>query len=230
MLLYAILRGTWRLLPADVRSWPGLRRMTQPLAGRFREHNQGLYNTGYFERDVDGPASKSSSVIVQSVCRDLGPARVADVGCGSGALLHAFAVRGVETVGLEYSESAREIARRKGVDVRPFDVRFDQVDPDWGLFDVVCCTEMAEHLPGKFADRLVRTLSRLGRFVVFTAATPGQGGVDHVNEQLHEYWIEKFSTAGLELNVSLTESWQSEWKNGGAESWYWRNLMVFARG
>jgi SAM-dependent methyltransferase len=225
---YTFLRNAWRLLPRGLRGNDTIRRVTQPIAGIFREHKQGIYHSGYFASDVEGPAAASASVIAQSICETLHPRRVVDIGCGSGALLEALASRGVETLGLEYADAAREVARQRGVDARPFDVRFDSFDSGLGVFDVACCTEVAEHLDAKYADRLVDVLTRAGRTILFTAAPPGQGGTDHVNEQPPEYWIDKFRALGYRLDSSLTIRWRETWKEAGIAEWYWKNLMVFS--
>jgi cyclopropane fatty-acyl-phospholipid synthase-like methyltransferase len=229
MSVYGVLRGIWHSLPASLRASPGFRRLGQEVAGDFREHHQHVYTRAYYEDDVDGPALQASTSISRSVCRDLMPTRVVDVGSGSGALLTAFASRGVSTMGLEYSEAGRAISTSRNVETHAFDVRFDSPAGEWGKFDVACCTEVAEHIPAEFADRLVKVLVTLAKTVVFTAATPGQGGVDHVNEQPHSYWIEKFLSHGYSVDQTLRERWSAEWKDAGVAYWYWKNVIVFTK-
>ncbi len=224
---YTFLRDAWRLLPKGLRGSEGIRRITQPIAHVFREHKQGIYHAAYFDSDVEGPAVASADIIAQSICDVLAPSRVIDIGSGSGALLAALNARGVETLGLEYADAAREVARKRNVDARKFDVRYDSYDPSLGIFDVACCTEVAEHIPAKYAERLVDIVTQAGRTILFTAATPGQGGTDHVNEQPHEYWVAKFQQRGFRLDSSLTIRWREDWEKAGAATWYWHNLMVF---
>jgi SAM-dependent methyltransferase len=216
------------MLPSGLRELEPVRRITQPLAGTFREHNQGLYHGDYFDTDVEPAAARAANVLATSVMRDFSPLALIDVGCGTGALLAEFVSRKVTVVGLEYSDAGIERTMKRGIDARRFDVRFDSV-AQFGKFDVVCCTEVAEHIPARFADRLVETLVSLGPTIVFTAATPGQGGVDHVNEQPHEYWLEKFSAKGYRFDAQTSARWRDEWNRAGIQHWYWKNVMVFNR-
>ena len=186
-----------------------------------------IYDANYFQNDVDGPASQSAPAVAASIMNDLSPRAVIDVGCGTGALLAQLRAAGCRVVGLEYADAAREMCRERGLDVRPFDIASDTMD-DAQMCDVAISMEVAEHLPARVADRYVDLLARLGKTVVFTAAPPGQGGTDHVNEQPHEYWIRKFQERDCALDQALTSRWRQSWKESGdVQSWYYNNLMVF---
>ena len=50
-------------------------------------------------------------------------------------------------------------------------------------FDLVQSLEVGEHLPKSAADTFVETLVKHGDVVLFSAASVGQGGHDHINEQ-----------------------------------------------
>jgi hypothetical protein len=50
-------------------------------------------------------------------------------------------------------------------------------------FDLAMSVEVAEHLAPATADGFVTLLTALAPVVLFSAAIPGQGGVEHVNEQ-----------------------------------------------
>ena len=150
-----------------------------------------------------------------------------DVGCGTGALLAELRDAGCEVTGLEYARAAREICLERGLDVHAFDIINDAIN-DSRTYDVVVSMEVAEHLPEQAADRYIALLTRLGKTIVFTAAPPGQGGTDHVNEQPQEYWIEKFHSRNHALDWTLTSRWRESWKlSGEVQSWYYNNLLVF---
>ncbi len=117
----------------------------------------------------------------------------------------------------------------RGLDVRKFDLEHDERESHDG-YDVAVSMEVAEHLPEHCADRFVSLLASLAPIVVLTAAHPGQGGTDHVNEQPASYWITKFNGRGFYLDSVLSDRWKSEWKIAGIASWYWTNIMVFQSG
>jgi 2-polyprenyl-3-methyl-5-hydroxy-6-metoxy-1,4-benzoquinol methylase len=145
-----------------------------------------IYDSEYFERDVEGPAVASVAAISRSIERDLAPSRIVDVGCGTGALLAAMRERGCIVMGLEFADTAIAYCRKRGVPVRKFNIERDSFQSDT-RFDTVISMEVAEHLPERTADRDVNLLTALADVAVFTAATPNQGGMDHVNEQPHNY-------------------------------------------
>jgi hypothetical protein len=89
--------------------------------------------------------------------------------------------------------------------------------------------EVAEHLPASCAERYLDLLCGAGDRIIFTAATPGQGGSDHVNEQPHEYWISKFVARGFSHEVEASNEASKQWEAAGIATWYWRNVMIFAR-
>src|SRR5690349_4524884 len=160
-----------------------------------------VYDAAYYDGVVDGPAVASAGLMASTIVEQLHPESVLDVGCGTGALLAELAAQGVTvTRGLEHSEAGIDLCRQRGVRVTPFDLEArDSVNVD-ETYDVVASMEVGEHLPPKVADRYVDLLAgrvRPGGGLVFTAATPGQGGLDHVNEQPHEYWIQKLTRSGL---------------------------------
>jgi SAM-dependent methyltransferase len=119
---------------------------------------------------------------------------VLDVGCGAGFILERLLTQwGVTVRGIDGSACALEAAAEV---VRPFlsvqDLRVP-VEPWAPTYDLVICTEVAEHLEAKHANTLVESCVAFAAGpIYFTAAPPGQGGTDHINEQEPLYWITKF--------------------------------------
>ena len=59
-------------------------------------------------------------------------------------------------------------------------------------FDLAQSLEVAEHLPQARAATFVSDLVAHAPVVLFSAASPGQGGENHINEQPAEYWRKLF--------------------------------------
>lgn len=212
------------LVPEALRASPAVTSLKVRLFGHDR-----IYNAEYYARTVEGPAARSAPTIAATIVVEFEPQSVVDVGCGTGALLEQLRKLECEVQGLEYSEAGLAYCRGRRLAVRKFDLERDALE-DPGEFDVAVSMEVAEHLPARVAERYVRLLARLAPVVVFTAAPPGQGGADHVNEQPPAYWIEKFAANGLEYDEPRSMRWRERWKQSGkVQGWYYRNLMLFRR-
>jgi SAM-dependent methyltransferase len=185
------------------------------------------YDNDFFDF-VNASSGKSAALflnrLTQSVLRDALPKSVLDVGCGRGVWLAAWLrYPGVVVTGLD-----GDYVDRKSLLIPP--ERFTATDiaqpVDLGQrFDLVECLEVAEHIPRERADVLIDTLVRHGDLILFSAATPGQGGEFHVNEQPHDYWREKFSRRGYSTYDAIRPlvAGTSE-----IEPWYRYNAFVFA--
>jgi SAM-dependent methyltransferase len=231
--IYAIPYRIWNALPVSLRHWIMRRRfLASPLQAirkaliPYGRHDE-IYDKRYFEL-IDSLAGSSTDAIAASIQGELEPSFVVDVGCGSGALLACLQAGGVNALGLEQSEAALALCRKRGLNVRKFDLECDDAPREHA--DVAISLEVAEHLPELVADRYVDLLCQLSGFVVLTAAQPGQGGTDHINEQPHSYWKSKFAERGFIFDEQLSGKWKCDWKNRGVAAFYSQNLMIFRRG
>ena len=231
MSLYGLLHSLWESAPVGIKQLFRKSSAFTRAKAWFRTHvatHDDLYTPAFYE-GVDQEARRSAGPIADTIVRELRPARILDVGCGTGALLAALRERGVGGNGLEYSDAGLEYCRNRQLDVQRFDLEADvapAIDP---RYDVVVSMEVAEHLPERLADRFVDLIAQRAPTVVFTAAVPGQGGVDHVNEQPHDYWIEKFAARGLRHDRAASQRWQEDWKARDVAWFYHSNLMLFRR-
>lgn len=90
------------------------------------------------------------------------------------------------------------------------------------------CLEVAEHIEEKYSDILINSLTQSSSAIVFTAALPGQKGIDHVNLKPYEWWIKKFERVNFKFDKSLTEYLKQEMmKISGIQDWYIKNLLIF---
>jgi len=149
---------------------------------------------------------------------------VLDVGCGRGAWLCEWKNAGVAVVrgadGPYVRESSLLIPAVdfSAVDLsKPFDLG--------RRYDLVTSLEVAEHLPHDCAAAFVSSLAAHGDLVLFSAATPGQGGENHVNEQPLSFWQELFRANGYEAYDVVRPVFEF---NKSVEPWYRYNTILYA--
>jgi SAM-dependent methyltransferase len=178
------------------------------------------YDRAFYE-SAGAHTPKSAAEIVPLVLEYVTPRSVVDVGCGSGAWLAEFARRGAdEILGLDGPWVAQA-----SLQIPP--ERFRVVDLGRPIqenrrFDLAVCLEVAEHLPASQAATIVESLTRLADVILFSAAIPFQGGMNHVNEQWPEYWAALFAPRGFAFVDALRSK---IWTNPNVEWWYAQNMF-----
>ena len=149
------------------------------------------YNESYYSYIYAG-ATRSAGVVLPLVLETFPIGSVADFGCGQGAWLAVWRQLGVlDVVGVDgdYVDS-------RSLLIPPSCFRPADLQRRVALgrtFDLVQSLEVAEHLPESCAATFVDTLTSHARLVLFSAAPPGQGGENHVNEQPYAFWKRLFA-------------------------------------
>jgi SAM-dependent methyltransferase len=184
-----------------------------------------IYRRSYFEH-LDTEQRALFRRLADAIRDRWSPNSVVDVGCGTGLILARLAECGVAIKGIEGSRSAISISPVRNEIIRWNLVR---LVPNLGPFDIAVCTEVAEHLPASAAPTLVASLVSLSDVVVFTAATPGQGGRHHLNEQPRAYWESLFAEHGFRRSPPDETYFTERTRDIHEASYIRHNLMVFVR-
>ena len=151
------------------------------------------YGTDFY-RFLSSFAVRSAQRVVPTLTAVLPLRSVADFGCGQGAWLSVWAAAGASVTGVDgpYIETTTLL-----IDPGRFHAADLSAPIDLGRqFDLVQSLEVAEHLPPAKAEQFVDTLTAHGSQVLFSAAVPGQGGENHLNEQPLGYWRAIFRKRG----------------------------------
>lgn len=178
------------------------------------------YDESFFSA-ISASAAESAAAIVPVVFDIVGVTSVLDVGCGSCEWLRAWGELGVtDLAGVEGSSAAPSIptANISLVDLatEPFDLG--------RRFDLVTSLEVAEHIPEFASGRFVDSLVAHADVVLFSAAVPGQGGWNHINEQWPGFWIDLFASRGFEILDVLRPR---IWDDSRAAFYYRQNMLLF---
>lgn len=182
------------------------------------------YSRSYYE-SLGSLARSSAEVVVPYVLDILQPQSVLDVGCGTGTWLAVFGEHGVADVcgidGDHVRPDRLEIPRERFVAhdlTRPIDLG--------RTFDLAVSLEVAEHLPAASAEQFVALLTGSAPAVLFSAAIPLQGGVQHRNEQWQGYWAALFAANGF---VAVDCIRPYVWSRPEVATWYAQNTLLFVR-
>lgn len=168
-------------------------------------------------------SSRSARHLLPAVLGALPVKSVLDIGCGAGTWLAEYRQLGVSDVcGVdgEYVNRARLLIEQEQfvpTDIsKPFALGRQ--------FDMVQCVEVAEHVPSESSSTLIDNIVRHSKRVLFSAAVPGQGGENHVNEQPCEFWRDLFGQRGYRLFDFVRPQVQRILE---IEYWYRYNVLLF---
>ncbi|MBF0251837.1 MAG: class I SAM-dependent methyltransferase [Alphaproteobacteria bacterium] len=177
-----------------------------------------------FYAGMNSTASPSASAVVPLVLDVVNIKNLVDVGCGNGSWLAVFKANGIDDIrgldGAWIDESLLNIPTEN----------FTRTDLEQPIrldrkFDMAMSLEVAEHLSPERAAGFVEDLTLLSDVILFSAAIPGQGGTNHINEQWPDYWAKFFSDHGYRPVDFIR---MAVWDHPDVMWFYKQNLLMFA--
>ena len=153
----------------------------------------------------------------------LGPRSVLDIGCGIGAYLKIFEKYGGAKIfgvdGLDSEATVLSLDQYKKIDLQ-------KLSSIRAPVDLVMCIEVLEHLPELVSVKLIRMMAEnANKYVLFSAAEPGQPGNGHINCQSMKYWISVWQLEGWTPDLQLTLSFRAL----ASLSWLRRNVIFLKK-
>jgi len=174
----------------------------------------------YIERGSTASARRFSAYITPLL--EVGS--ILDVGCGRGAWLREWRHAGVKVVhGADGPYVRRESLLIPAEDFTAVDLshKFDL----GRRYDMVSSLEVAEHLPRSTSEVFVSSLVAHSDLILFSAATRGQGGENHINERPLWYWQGVFAEHGYVAFDAIRPHFQDD---ALVEPWYRFNSILYA--
>jgi hypothetical protein len=183
------------------------------------------YNDQFYDYQSIGSVN-SAMIVLPKVLAALPKINsVADFGCGVGTWLSVFNKFGISEIcgydGPWVNKDKLMIPKESFVEI--------EFDKDFYMdkkYDLAISLEVAEHLPEQFASRFVELLVKASDIILFSAAIPFQGGVEHLNEQWPEYWNNIFVKHGY---IAMDFLRNQIWNEKDVEFWYKQNIILFVK-
>ncbi|MDY6919409.1 MAG: class I SAM-dependent methyltransferase [Pseudomonadota bacterium] len=158
--------------------------------------NKVKYDKEFYLNQKDS-SYRSAQIVLECLFSLYKPNSIADFGCGVGTWLKAaqeLIGNDGEFIGVDGAWGGKE-------DLLPNFIEFYECDLTKPFqlpkkVDLAISVEVAEHLRAESAETIVDTIVGASDVIMFSAAIPGQGGVDHINEQYQSYWCKLFVERG----------------------------------
>lgn len=157
---------------------------------------------------------------IQSVLDICQPTTVLDLGCGQGYFVKWLREKRVEAWGVE-GEDLGTSFKAPG-----YQIQQDLSQPfDLGkTYDVVMCTEVVEHISEACEETVFNNIAcHTHRYLVFSGATPGQGGTGHINEKPEVHWFSCLVSRGFKLLHKASV----RTRLASTLDWYVKNISIW---
>ncbi|MEG4588136.1 glycosyltransferase [Microcoleus sp. MOSTC5] len=219
---------SWQL-PAHLQGYniSRLETINSQTASQTNQNQQSSYTRDFYQLIGEGTRASAREIIplLLDLLQPILPKSVVDVGCGTGSWLAAFHKLGIaDCLGIDGDYVDRTILQIPLNQFQSADLKQPlQINRK---FDLAISLEVAEHLPASCAENFVNSLTQLAPVILFSAAIPFQGGVEHVNEQWPQYWVYYFQKNGYAVIDCLRKK---IWNNDKVEPWYAQNILIFVK-
>lgn len=188
----------------------------------MRIEKSKYYDDKFYEV-VTRSAIQSGEILIPIIQEVFKITSVLDVGCGQGGWLKSWLNNNVDNI---YGIDGNYVDLNKLAVPREYFYPADLSRP-LNLnkqFDLVQSLEVAEHIGENYDDVFIDNIVRHGKLVMFSAAYPGDGGADHINEKPFSYWQKKFLDRGYFMYDYVRPKLKN---NKEIEYWYRYNTFLY---
>jgi len=189
------------------------------------------YNDLFYGKNIFDDSRYISAKEMLAVYFDIFDAKkIVDVGCGRGAWLEATKAHSSEyLVGIDGDWNNNKISKDIQfipLDLNNFSTQFVQEKKLENKFDLCISAETLEHIENKNSKKFIEGLCNLSDNVLFSAAFNNQGGINHINENLHSNWAKIF----IENKFYPFDIFRPNvWDNEKISYWYRQNTFLYVK-
>jgi len=137
-----------------------------------------------------------------TLLKDFDIKSVIDIGCGKALALKYFKERGCDIEGVEFWKPSIEESPVKEF-ITHHDYEIASYSPN-KIYDLAWCHEFVEHVDGEFVNNFIETFKK-SKMIIMSHAVPNQPGINHVNCQTDEYWIDLMTKNGFSYDDLISK-------------------------
>ena len=182
------------------------------------------YTKSYYQ-EIQATSVSSAKALVPLINELVHPKSIVDVGCGTGIWLREWDKQGIS----DYLGIDGDYIREEQLVIAKEKFLHANLDKGFRLplkYELVVCLEVAEHIQPPAAKEFIASLCASGDVILFSAAIPGQGGLNHINEQYPHYWATLFKQHGFSPYDCIRER---IWLNEKIDTCYRQNILFYVR-
>lgn len=191
------------------------------------ENIDKIYDKSFYSKKTKQQSILIQYLIPYFVARNLKIESVCELGIGTGKLLKEFTdfFKIKDYIGYDLSIIPLEFLCLDNKHFIACDLSLPFENKKH--YDLAISLEVAEHLPEESAETFLDNLTGVNnKYIMFSSAIKGQGGYNHINEQPHEYWVEKFERRGYKYSLDIRDNIKEK---ADVPFWYKQNIIFFEK-
>lgn len=175
-----------------------------------------------FYAQINDSAMISADIILPLVKKIIPFKTVIDVGCGQGAWGVSLNQNEYTGIDGDYVSTDNLLIEKSQFIAKDLGEKFNLRKK----FDLLISLEVAEHILPQNAGVFIDNLCRHSDTILFSAAIPGQGGNNHLNEQWQGWWAEAFILKGYTPYDIVRPA---IWYDKRIPYYYRQNIIVYSK-
>jgi hypothetical protein len=181
-----------------------------------------------FHKSIENLEQPQAAKLAEFIRVKYNPSVFIDFGASSGLYLREIkkVMPDIESVGYEFSKEAVDNALCPDLILADltFPLERNKKDNTVGI-----CLEVLEHISEDNWRPVLQNISKLCDVIFFSAASPGQDGLGHINCRWKIDWIRRFNDLGWVVDLDQSRNVIRDMETTIHMGWFTNNAMVLVK-